>query len=322
MKVGLLSLCIAIPFISFGQKHQGMGGPFGQPNPLMKRVMEMRGKVKLSGIRVVQHLDQGERKVVTEKIIRDGVRIRAEVTDGPLKGQISVEDSRNRLVWSPANNEIRTNPAREEEFFLRMGRTMGGPERMRRPVFADTDGGRIAGVATRLLEMKTPTGQVVSQAWVDPVHGVILKFQTFDREGKRNAYLEYTSVKFDVAVNASTFQINKPGAKVVTPDDDLRRMSRELGFKPFRLPANSSWKLIGVRKLDANGSKILMQHYKGDKARVSLFLIRGQVDPERLGKIQKDGSRVYVWDQDGLKMALIGNLSSEELSRLAGTVAH
>lgn len=325
----LLVLCLAATVPAGAQRKPGQGEG---PPQIMRRVFEMRSKVKFVGVRFVQHVDRGAQRVVKEKLSRDGVRIRIETIDGPLAGQIAVEDNETRRVWSPRENTIREMPARESEFFMRLGK-MGGhstegrgrPEGnnrppQERPKPSESDGGLVAGVPTRLLELKTSEGKVINQTWIDPVHGVILKFQNFDRSGKRNGYLEFKSIKFDTPIAASQFTISKPGARIVTPADELKQFAHELGFKPYRLPQSSGWRLVSVRKMEPKGTKVLMEVYRNQRSQVSLFVLQGNLDAERLKSLQGGRTNTHVWDRDGVRMALIGNLNLEGLRRLAQAV--
>lgn len=332
-KVFACSLVLLAAAASMAQSGKPGGkGPRPEPPALMRRVFEMRDKARFVGVRVVQMLEQGDKRLVTEKIYRDGRKVRIEVLDGPNKGQISVEDEDSRRVWSPQRNEIRELPAREAEFFHRLFRMGGrsGPERKPPgqdkppkdgpPQFIESEGGRICGVATRLLEAKSQSGRVVNQTWIDPQHGVVLKFQTLEGGGRRNGYLEFTSIKFDSAIPPSTFTIVKPGARVITLDSELRNAAQQLGFRALRVQANG-WKLVNVRKMQPGGNKVLMQVYRNQNLQVSLFQMQGKVDGDRLKNLQGGRMTSHVWDQSGFKMVLIGNVPAEGLKRLASTVS-
>ena len=289
---------------------------------LMRKVFEMRDKVKFTGVRVVQHLEKGERRLVKERIFRDGPRIRIETIDGPFAGQIAVEDNQTRRVWVPKDNTIREMPAREAEFFMRLGKMGGRPRdgKRQRPVHVESEGGMVAGLTTRLLELKGPDGKAFIQTWIDPVNGIVLKSQTIDPSGKRNGFLEFRSIKIGASVPSSAFVIDKPNARVVTPTDELRQFAKDLGFKPYRLPQDSGWRLVSVRKMEPKGTKVLMATYKNQRSQVSLFVIQGSLDAERLKSLQGGRTNTYVWDRDGVRMALIGNVEPEGLKRLASTV--
>lgn len=314
---------LALATLAMAQRRPGdrHGPPPNAQNlhPLLRKVMEMRDKVKLAGVREIAHLEQGERKLTTERVFRDGSRIKTIVTDGgPGKGMEAVEDSRRRMVWNPRLNEIRESAPREAEFFLRFGR-MGGKFRPKESI-VESDGGTVAGVSTRQLEFAAPGQRPVSRVWIDAVHGVVLKFQTFDKNGNLGGSMEYTWVQFSPTFPAGTFDLNKPGARFVSTEDDLVRAARELGMRPYRLPTGAGWKLVGVRKMTPKGVKVLMQTYFGPEARVSLFQIQGDVNAERLRKMEGSTTKSYVWTKDGAKLVLIGNRPEEDLRRLAARV--
>jgi len=318
-----LVFLVCVPSLLWAQTRPTMA-PGDEPPALMRKVFAMRDKVKFTGVRIVQHLEKGERQFVKERIFRDGVRVRIETMDGPKSGQIAVENNETRRVWSSSDNTIREMPARESEFFMRLGKMGGRPSEGRklreRPILQESDGGIVAGVSTRLLEFKTPDGKVMSQTWIDPVHGVILKFQNLDQKGIRNGFLEFKSIKFDTQIAANNFVIDKPDARLITPGDELKQFARDLGFKPYRLPQSSSWRLVSVRKMEPKGTKVLMQIYKNQRNQVSLFVIHGNLNEERLKHLQGGRTNTHVWDRDGVRMVLIGNLEPEGLLRLAGSV--
>ena len=145
--------------------------------------------------------------------------------------------------------------------------------------------------------------------------------QSFDPKGQLNGSMEYTSVQFDPKFPSKIFDFQKPGAKFITAYDDLKKISSELGMKPYRIQQNDSWKLVAVRKLDPKGIKVLMQTYAGKAGRLSLFQIKGDVNPERLQRMTGRDSASYVWNKDGSQLVLIGNLTQDELRRWAERVS-
>ncbi len=315
----IVLLVAAVPAVAFCQRGTRHGGGPVQADihPLIQRLMDQKQKVRFSGVRVVQHIERGVRRLMTESVVRDGVRIRTEVLhDSEVKGQISVEDDHKRLVWSPATNEIREMPARESEAMFRLARIFAKGES--KSEVKETDGGSIAGFPTRQLEVDNSKGGVVSRAWIDPAHNVLLKLQTFDPRGDLVGSIEFTSVQFNPTINASTFRIDKPGARLVTPYDDLKRLSAEMGFKPMQLPRG--WTLLSVRKLEPKGVKVLMQLYGNQRSRVSFFMIQGPVNADRLKRIEGRNVNSYVWENNGMRFALLGDPSEQDLRQLASHI--
>lgn len=285
-------------------------------HPLFRKVLENRDKVRLSGVRVLQLLERGERKLITERVWRDGLKTRTEVTAGGAVGMTAVEDSQTRRVWDPRTNEVRESSPRETESLFRFGRMMS--KSRERSKLTENEGGRIAGVPTRQLEMAMASGQVLSRVWIDPVRGVVLKLQTFDPKGTLAGSMEFTSVKYETSLPESTFALRKPGARWVTVEEELRQAARQLEFSPCRLP--QPWKLVGVRTMRPKDTKILMQTYFNGRARVSLFQIKGGVDGERLRRLGGPETNSHVWNIDGYRLVLIGDLPESQLRQLAGQV--
>ncbi|MBS1715314.1 MAG: hypothetical protein JST30_13355 [Armatimonadetes bacterium] len=315
-----LFVWIALSAVAVSAQGKPRGRHEGPPptvHPLFRKVMDAASRVRLSGVRVVQVPDQGDRRLVTEKVYRDGFRMRTEVTStGPNKGEIAVEDGRKRLVYFPSRNVIREFPARERESSMRLGRLAGMFPGTK---VSESDGGKVAGVATKLLEVTGPSGRVNARAWVDTVHWVVLRLQTFNSKGDQAGSVEYTSVDFSPSFPQRAFELIVAGAKRVTPEDELAEYGRDLGFRPYRLKA--PWKLSSVRKMTPRGTKVLMSVYDSKDGHLSLFQIQGQLDGQRLKRLEGPNTHSHVWETGGYKFALIGSQTEEVLRRLASTVS-
>ena len=318
-RAALLSLITlsASAALSQGKPPHGRRGGPANPHPLFRKIMEAAPRVRLSGVRVVQIPDQGDRRLVTEKVFRDGFRMRTEVTStGPNKGEIAVEDGSKRLVFFPARNIIREFPAREKEASMRLGRLSGMFPGTK---VTESDGGRVAGVPTKLLEVTGSSGRVTARAWVDQAHWVILRLQTFNSKGDQAGSVEYTSVDFSPTFPSRAFELVVPGARRVTPEDELAEYSRELGFRPYKLKA--PWRLSSVRKLTPKGTKVLMSVYDSREGHLSLFQIQGPLNGDRLKRLEGPNTHSHVWEAGGYRFALIGSQSEEVLRRLASLVS-
>ncbi|MCW5937380.1 MAG: hypothetical protein KIT11_08755 [Fimbriimonadaceae bacterium] len=284
---------------------------------LVKKVMDSYDKVKFLGVRTLQFRDKDGPRLVTERVIRDGRKMRIEVLDGATKGFVIVDDGMTRHAFDPRTNEIREVPSREREFVARI---RGAFARGRRKgEHTEEEGGPVAGIKTRVLEVKDPGGSLL-KVWIDPAEGNVLKFQTFDRQGGQNAFFEYTRVDYNAKIPADAFTINKPGARVVTAEDDLRRFEREFGMRPFRILPIQGWKLASARKLEPGNAKVVMQTYLTPKGPVSLFQVRGEVLEERLRRAAGERARARSWKAGGVTLVLVGNLTDEELERISNRV--
>jgi len=312
-----LTALVAVAVSAQGKPRGRHDGPPPNVHPLFRKVMDAAPRVRLSGVRVVQIPDQGDRRLVTEKVYRDGFKMRTEITSaGSNRGEIAVEDGRKRLVFFPSRNIIREFPARERESAMRLGRLAGMFPGTK---VTESDGGKVAGVATKLLEVSGPSGRINARAWVDTTHWVVLRLQTFNSKGDQAGSVEYTSVDFSPNFPSRVFELIVPGARRVTPEDELGEASRELGFRPYRLKA--PWKLSSVRKMTPRGTKVLMSVYDSSEGHLSLFQIQGNLDGQRLKRLEGPNTHSHVWEAGGYRFALIGSQSEEVLRRLASQVS-
>ncbi|MBS1722073.1 MAG: hypothetical protein JSS66_03590 [Armatimonadetes bacterium] len=310
-----LSVLVAFSVASFSQGRPGPDARREMAHPLFQKVMQGRRTLRMTGVRVLQHMEGGDRRLVTERFWQDGPKVRTEVTDGGEVGQISVESNRLRQVWDPRSNEIREMPMREAEAVMRFARLLMRAKASGRIV--ESEGGKVAGQRTRLLEVIAPNNNAIARLWIDPDHSAMLKFQAFDPKGAMTGSMEFTSVDFPSAIPGSTFTINKPGSRVVTAEETLQRVARGLGFKPYRL---KGWKIVEARRMAPKGTKVMMSVYMDADRRVTLFQLQGSVNPERLHKLFGGQTSSYVWNTDGYQFVLVGDLPQDALRRLAGQV--
>jgi hypothetical protein len=297
--------------------------PHGQEPPeILRRVRAAEERVRFSGVRRTEVLEEDGTRVVVELVVREGRRMRIVFPEAPdMRGQVIVESPRDRLHYNPATNEIRVLPPREMALFGMPERPMaeGGP-RPPKLRFRARDGGEVAGVPTRLVEVIGPDDRPVRRLWIDPKTLVVLKAEAFGRRGEKLAGFEYRRINFQPTIPEGSFELNIPGARLVTPEDDLERVCRRLGLPMFRLPRASGFRLVSVRPLARGGVTAVMQSYGGPNQRVSLFVVKGDVDPRRLQQTGGQWANSHTWTARGVRLVLIGDMPVEELRRLAQQV--
>ena len=293
-----------------------------EPPEILRRVGAAEEGLLFTGVRKTEDLEEDGPRVVVERVLRQGRRMRIEFPDSrELRGQIIVESPRDRLHYNPAANEIRVLPPRELALFGMPERPMaGGGAGPPRPRFRVDDGGQVAGVATRLVEFIGPQDRPIRRLWIDPKTFAVLKAEAFGRRGERLAGFEYSRINYQPEIPAGSFELNIPGARLVTPEDDLERVCRRLGLPMFRLPRETGFRLVSVRPLARGGVSAVMQSYGGPGQRVSLFVVKGDVDPRRLQQTGGEWANSHTWTARGVRLVLIGDMTTEELRRLAQQV--
>jgi len=283
---------------------------------LLRLAINSRLALKLRGERVVT-LPDGSR--IRERIHRDGMRMRIEITEPQnLRESVAVEDGEQRRQFVPERNEIRIMPSREAEFYLRLkGLSRPGQRGLR-----VSDGGTIAGLPTRVVGVPDPIGKGVAKFWVDPSSGAVLKSQVTGGEGETVASFEFLRVELLPKMEPSLFVLNKPGATVVTPLDDLRRICRDLGMTSWHIREEQGWRLMATRRIGPARTKALMQSYSNGDMRVSLFHVVGRdLDPQRVGNLVGPGMRVHSFRKGDSRLYIIGPLEEPALQRLAQRVS-
>lgn len=304
----LLALALA-PFVAGAQEARPEGAR------VLRRALEQGPRVQLEGVRRVV-LPGGER--LRERVLRDGMKLRLEILEPPeLAGGVAVESGRERRQYVPSRNEIRVQPAAEAEFYMRLRRWANAPpDRL-----SGTPGGTVAGRPTRKVEVEGPTGRPMQRVWVDVASGAVLKSEALGPQGEVLAGFEFVTVGFSPEFKPGDFELDFPGARLVTPLEDLRRLARERNLVPYRLPASDSWQLVSVRPIGAPRARALMQTYAMQDMRVSLFQIFGRdIDGDRVAGLVGPGMQVHAFRKGEARLYMIGDLGQEALARLAQRV--
>ncbi len=131
---------------------------------------------------------------------------------------------------------------------------------------------------------------------------------------------EFTAIRYDVRIPKNAFEINRPGAKLVTAETELKRIAQELLIPAIRIPGSEALELISVRKFTVDGQTLMRQSYAGSLGRVSLFLVKGPFKKEWLSGLQSDRLAVQTGSKGGVSYVLIGDPKGEVLKRLASSL--
>lgn len=317
--------------VSYAQRGQGDGppgprppGPQGAPrfdHPILRLAESARGSLRYSGLRTVEIRERDGAKTFTQRVLRQGPRIRIEYPpDSPYAGHIIVEDGFRRLYYLPSSNEIRESPRREDEIFG--GFVRDSMHRRDKQIRLEArPGGRIAGQETDLLEfVEGPDKRVMMRLWIDKRRGAILKREVFDPKGGRVGFFEFTRLRYDVPIPPEAFVISRPGAVMVTPEVEFQRAFAGTGIKPARLAPQTGFRLVGVRKFEVEGSTAVIQFYSKDGRRLSLHQVTGTVDMEKLRRFGGDRVQVHSWKKGNVTLVLVGGMPLEDLKKIAESV--
>ena len=272
--------------------------------------------LRYTGVRVFKFRRAGVEEVNEEIITRDGKRSRVEFRNGPLNGQIIVENGRERKHYFPDRNEVRISQSRPEDGVLRIGRFWR--ERNDRALkFRTSQGGEIAGIETERVEMLDKDGNPILSLSIDPKSGLVLRRVFYDRVGTVTGQFEFTSVRFNPKIAQDAFRIDRKGVKVVRPVDEVRRVASSEKLPAVMLNPNSGFILEGARSTKLRNTTVMAQFYTASSGRLSLFVTKDRLEPERFQRMGRGRTSAHVWSSDGVYYALVGDLLPAQLKALS-----
>lgn len=279
---------------------------------LLQRALKRAETLRYTGERTLSFRRDGQPITAREIVSRDGNRVRIEYPEGSSQaGQIVVEVGGKRRHFIPGKNEIRVLPARREESLDRLRHFIGWLQGDGGSIVA-APGQRVAGIATGQILFKDRSGNVMQRLFIDPKTGAVLKRSLFDPGGAPVGSMEFTRIRFGAKINPSVFTLQRKGARIITPADELAELIAKGDFADVRLPEGE---LEFVRILKTPGAPTLLQVYAIGGERVSLFQTTGQLDPDRLKRFRKPNLKTRAWSEGGRNFALIGTLKDRTLDR-------
>src|SRR5438552_3882487 len=226
MRFSLSTICVLCyagmlaqePGHRIGPPKPGGGGPLD----ILRRAVRSQNNLRYYGERSVELMVNGERRVLTEYVLRDGPRSRTTYPENSFrKGFVVLETPEGRWEFNPIKNEIRqSRPHRQEAMQLMGGLLKAGQEHKLR--VEPFDGGAIAGRKTIGVAISDPQGNVARRLWVDSETGLILKAEQFGRVGQKLATWEFKRVNYDPVIRPGDFgPIHREGAKLVNDEPDF-----------------------------------------------------------------------------------------------------
>ena len=283
--------------------------------PIVRLALRQGRDLRFIGRRSVELRKDGKMIRFTEIVTRLGFRTRTEFAeDSPFAGQIIVEDSQNRRHFLPDSNEVRVLPARAEDGVpgiikayksgTKMSFRMGRPE-------------LIAGRRAPRLDVRDGDGNVLQQFWIDPQSGAVLQRKVFDSVGTYVGGFRFESIDLKAVIDPDIFVLARKGAKMTTPETTLDEMISQGGFAAVTLKGAPGFRLDNVRVISPLGSPVLLQAYVGGGRRVILFQTKADLDPERMKRFARPGTRTVVWTALGRNFALVGPSKGTDLESLA-----
>lgn len=322
-------------------------------HPLIEAAVKASPTLRFAGVREVTFPQQGGGiSKFREKVLQDGRKRRIEyAAGGPFGGHISVDDGQIWLQYNPEKNEIRERPSMGGDpwmMFLKGGGRRGGDRRPEGALRGDGPGNRlpgdprrgagrggpwqppkvereasqkVAGLPATVLAFKGVQDKVYARMWIEPNRKMVLKSQAYGPDGKVFGGFEFVAIRFDPKIPAQAFTLNLPGAKRVTGQDEAEAAFKSLKMPTMGLGPETGWRLTNVRKMDTENVKFVSLSYSSSDSRVTLFVMGGKPDGEKLKQMAGGRASIYTWKKSGLNFVLMGRMEDSVLKSLSQKVS-
>jgi outer membrane lipoprotein-sorting protein len=272
--------------------------------------------------RLVRQFERGPLHLKHEEIVyRDGPRTRVEFPAGSnYVGQVIVETANDWRYYQPKTNTIFVRPPRREENLRRM---VGLARRAsKRQISMSIDPGeRIAGIDTKQVVVRDSYNTIIERLYIDPRSGVLLKRVVFGAMGAQTGYFQFNEINLNPGPFSPTlFQLDKPGAKIVTPGDTLREIALKQGFEPVLFPGSTGLRLEQSRVTSVEREQVLVESFSSPKGRITLFELKNAVSPTRLKSMTQNEMQTYSWQRGDKWFVLVGPKSAPSLALEAPTL--
>lgn len=290
---------------------------------VLQRVIQSERTLKMEGQRTTKI---GKEPGLVENVYRSGRRLRVEYTaPASHKGEILIDCGMKAWFYQPSRGnwiEINSPRSRQHQEIMRNLRF----EKWR--VFI-AGRAKIAGREADIIEFKDTAGRLVERMWVDLTSGLVLKREHYDSNGKLAGSSEFQRVNFNSNSPESLFA--PPVAKL---DFIFRQIEALKKAAPFQInePASSALPSGIVfqegRIGSINDKAFVAMHYAGGGHRITLMQSLGVTSlfPHKpmqgYGRMRGRGRmNTYFWKSDDRTYGLIGDLSEDDLKKIADTVA-
>lgn len=319
----------------------------GSPKPTVDPAVALRAAIeaptRVSYVGEVQNLDIGEAQseasvyriehlapgltrcwyLAPRSLFGDSVIVRGDTT-------YNVDVRRNRLIVDQ-NDAIDDQVALDDNFELmdRNYRIVSAPD--------ETVAARPAHV---VLLVNRHTGGTTMRVYIDAQTGLVLQKERFAANGSLTSQIRFEQLRYTAAIPKAVFSLpaglqRVKGRAHGPPSSDIASMVRAAGFSaksPRYLPdgfvpvTGDVADVSGVRTLhllysdgirtislfeNARGSAVDMSHYKVSTVRVG---------DDTANYVEQGPLTLLAWYGNGLHYAMVGELSRDELVRIASSV--
>ncbi|MBV8245160.1 MAG: DUF4367 domain-containing protein [Candidatus Eremiobacteraeota bacterium] len=186
------------------------------------------------------------------------------------------------------------------------------------------------------------TGQMCMRVWIDKETHLVLERQAYASDGAVISAMRYDQISYTSNLPAQFFNVPKEqgfatlrGMDHELPSNDIDAVARAAGFNavgPKYLPegfqpiSGDVSEIKGVRSMhllysDGIRTLSLFENARGATADLSRFTVHQTTVESHDARYVEDGPTLLMtWERSGLHFALVGDLSRQEMTRIAESV--
>ncbi len=296
---------------------------------LLRRMLQAENTLPLAGNQVTLVVRDGLDVSSEQRVQRNGARaLRLDyVRPARLAGELVVDDGRFYCHFVPAKDTLELSPSRVQNLRVRVPQVI---QSVRSGRLAVQQAGQdtVAGHLCIILQVTPRSGGPSQRFWVDPANGAQLRNEQYDSAGHLLSASYYTQIVYNPVFDKATFKLPAGGGKVVAsgfsaPSLTLEQVRAQAGFTvltPSILPPG--FRLQGGSVSDRRAARVAELRYVSGAGVLSVFETpdRSGGGNERQARPQHPRRGILFGRRAGLKIVVIGNLSSAELDSVLASL--
>ena len=267
---------------------------------------------------------------------------------GEMAGQVMVNDGKTIWSYDPGKNEVTRMDMPEFANLSEQDYTQSIKEILNQTDISYQGTEKFEGRSVYNIKASPKNGSMMGMHYnmlVDSENWMPLKTEVFDKNDKLMTSMEYRDIKFNIGIPDSEFEFKIPeGAKVVTKERPappkqmtLEEARKEVNFTvlaPSYLPEGFTFNSSTVFKFEK--METVSMQYKKDSQILSLSeSLKDESNPSPdMGEAEKvsingaEGkiisgfgeTKMLIWNNGELELILSGQLSKEEMIKVAGSI--
>lgn len=281
-------------------------------------------------------------RTIVKVVHGPGDRKRQEIVSPMrMKGDLIVDNGKTLWHFSPRTQNVDLSPTRQ------WGDRVADRLRLLTQNYKMKVLGRdkVAGRSAHIVELQSTHANRGSQRlWLDQDHAVPLRIERRSAHGHLLERTEFSEITFPAAVSSEHFRLELPDNVAVTTSvrllasgRTLEELNSQLPF-PVELPSYlpRGYELLDLHLFEAKGVKSLHWRLSDGLTTLSLFMTGKAHQPElrsareidlapkqKAHLLEHPGRTTLCWTDDRLCYAMIGELTEDELIKIArSTVLH